>query len=995
MPFYAACLLGFALVLLSCPSFGQQALKRLTVPELSLIREGLPTHQAIARSALEKVQKDERLGQIHTFKERATHLDPFGQLHVRYDQFYRGVRVWDGMAIMHVGSDGQALAPSLSLRRDLKIPVEPNVRQQQAQDTAAADPTVRDFNPNPVRSELVLYPVMGERIGPVRSRPDGKMNAEDVDRYPDYHVLAWHVRMEGLAKEGPISRDFMVDAISGTVIKSWDSLQTAGSIGTGNSEYNGVVTLNTDFVNGVYELRDTTRASAANPYTGATRNETRNMDKSTSGNGTVYSDPDNFWGDGNAYNSGSTTTSANGQTAAVDAAYGLQITWDYYKKVHNWNGIDNLGTAIYNQVHYGSNYANAFWSDSCLCMTYGDGSPSSMNPLTALDVVGHEISHGFTSNTADLVYQDEPGGLNEANSDISAAMVEFYSRGGSGSTIGVVGGNWTIGEQVMINGQPLRYMYKPSKDGISPDEWYPLMGSLNVHYSSGPMNRAFYFLSQGASSISSSDYYTPRLPSGMTGIENDKAARIWFRAMSVYLTPNSYYWDARLASIRAARDLYGSGSAEVAAVKNAFAGINVGAVAAADDTDPTITLYGPDTTSGTMIFNASATDASGIAQVDYYLDGLWWAKVTVAPYTLSLDSTQIVNGDHELRAQARDAAGNVGQSNILAFTSTNLTEQLISNPGIESGSFGWTVSTSGIFQYEASTTNAHSGIYYLKIGGAGTSTTSTATRYAYQSLSLPSAPQTLNVSFWVKITTGETTTTVKNDTLTVRVYNSAGTSMLCRLETTSSSLPVCPTLSNLDVGGYTQKTFDFMAYKGQSIMLVLWSTEDNNALPTTFYVDDISVAATLKDLSPEFSAHPANTTITVGQTAKFNVKVGGFPTPSLQWQKNGVNISGATSSSYTTPSTATYPADNNAKYAVVATNTAGSKTSNAATLTVNIRSRDINSDGVVDILDLASLARAWGATLASSNWNVACDLDGLGATSGIGDTQLNLWLQGW
>jgi Zn-dependent metalloprotease len=976
----AARLLGFALVLFSCPSFGQQPLKRLGAGEFSLISSGLQTRKDLSRAALEKIQKDERLSQIHTFKERAAYLDAFGQVHVRYDQFYRGVRVWDGMAIMHVAPDGNALAPSLALRRDLKISVDPQVRQQQAQATAAADPTVRDFKPNPVGSELVLYPMFGERIGPVRYRPDGKLNAEDIDRYPDYHVLAWHVRMEGLATEGPISRDFMVDAISGTIIKSWNSLQTAGSTGTGKSEFNGVVALDTDFVNGVYELRDTTRAGAANPSTGATRNETRNMDRSTSGYGTVYSDSDSSWGDGAALNSASTTTSDNGQTAAVDAAYGLQKTWDYYKNVHNWNGIDNLGTAIYNRVHYSTNYANASWSDSCRCMTYGDGQPGYMNPLTALDVVGHEITHGFTTSTAALVYSDESGGLNEANSDISAAMVEFYSRGGSGSTIGEVGGNWTIGEQIMVSQSALRYMYKPSKDGTSPDEWNSQLGSLNVHYSSGPMNRAFYFLSQGASGTSNSDYYTSRLPSGMTGIGNDKSARIWFRTMSVYLTPNSTYLDARMASVHAARDLYGSGSAEVAAVKNAFAGINVGAVATADDIDPVITIYSPGTTSGTMTFNTSVTDAGGVTQVDYYLDGLWWATVTAAPYTISLDSTQIVNGDHELRAQARDAGGNLGQSNILAFASANLAEQLILNPGIESGSFAWSVSNSGIIQHEDSTTNGHSGNYYLKIGGVGTSTTSTATRYAYQTLSLPSAPQTMNVSFWLKITTSETAD--QNDTLTIRIYS-------------GSSYSILGTFSNLNAGGYAQQTFDLMPYKGQNIQLVFWSTENNNGLPTTFNVDDISITATLKDLSPEFSTHPANKSVTVGQTTKFEVKVGGSPTPTLQWKRNGVNISGATASSYTTPPTVTYPADSGTRYTVVATNTAGSKTSNAGILTVNIRSRDINSDGVIDILDLAAFARAWGATSSSSNWNAACDLDGLGATSGIGDTHLTLWLQGW
>jgi Zn-dependent metalloprotease len=983
-PIRPAVLISFAFIFLCCPSFGQQALRRPTPPELSLIRSGLQTRRASARTNLEKVQKDERLGQSHTFKEKFSFLDSFGQLHVRYDQYYRGVRVWDGAATMHVGADGRVLSPSLALRRDLKLSIEPRVGQQQAQEAAAADPTLRNFNPNPARSELVLYPMFGERIGPVRSNPGEKLNAEDVDRYPDYHVLAWHVQMKGQSlQEGPVSRDFIVDAISGTILKSWDSLQTEGAIGTGNSEFNGYVNLNTDSINGIYELRDTTRAGAANPSTGVAGNETRNMNAKTSGNGSVYTDPDNSWGNGAAYSTGTITTSDTGQTPAVDAAYGLQITWDYYKNVHNWNGIDNLGTAIYNKVHYSTNYSNAFWDDGCFCMTYGDGSrtgsSSDMYPLTALDVVAHEISHGFTASTANLAYIDEPGGLNEANSDISAAMVEFYARGGGGSTIGESGGTWTVGEQVVVNGTPIRYMYKPSKDGRSPDEWYETMGAINVHYSSGPMNRAFYFLSQGSSGSSGSDFYTPRLPSGMTGVGNDKAARIWFRAMSVYLTPYSFYWDARLASIRAARDLYGSGSAEVAAVKNAFAGINVGAVAGTDDTDPTINIYGPDKSSGTMTFSASAMDAGGVAQVDYYLDGIWWAKRNAAPYTLLLDSTQIDNGDHELRARARDFSGNVGQSDILAFTSVNSTEQLVANSGIEAGTFGWTTAStasSGVIQYESSTNNAHAGNYYMKFGGTGGSYTG----YAYQALSLPSDAKSLNVSIWLKVTTSETTATLKNDTLAVRIYNAAGT-----------SYNVAGTLSNLDAGGYSQRTFDLMSYKGQSILLVLWGTE-NSGLATTFYADDITVTATGDP--PTFSTQPVSKTITVGQTTTFSVAVSGNPAPSLQWQKNGVNIPGATSSSYTTPAV-TYPADNNAGYTVVATNSWASRSSDAAILTVNIRSRDLNGDGIVDVLDLASLARAWNAKPTSGSWNVSCDLDGLGATGGIGDTELDLWILGW
>src|ERR1043165_8459586 len=116
-------------------------------------------------------------------------------------------------------------------------------------------------------------------------------------------------------------------------------------------------------------------------------------------------------------------------------------------------------------------------------MTYGDGDGTTFSPLTAIDVAGHEMTHGVTSRTAGLVYSGESGGLNEATSDIHGTMVEFYSRGGSGSTIGNTGGTWTIGEQLATN--PLRWMYKPSKDGASADAWYSGVGNLDVHYSRG------------------------------------------------------------------------------------------------------------------------------------------------------------------------------------------------------------------------------------------------------------------------------------------------------------------------------------------------------------------------------------------------------------------------------------------------------------------------------------------------------------------------------
>ena len=299
----------------------------------------------------------------------------------------------------------------------------------------------------------------------------------------------------------------------------------------------------------------------------------------TYGDGVLFVSPVPTWGDGLNYESSrGGTRSENGQTAAVDAHFGLQTSWDFYKNILHRNGIDGQGSTPHNLVHYSKDYDNAFWSDQCFCMTYGDG--ATFKTLTALDVVGHEVSHGLCHTTADLGYSGETGGLNEANSDIFGTMISFYAKGaqGQGPTVPDQGGRWCIGYDLQTPDfpHPLRYMQKPSLDGFSPDAWSPNLDNLDVHYSSGPMNRAFYFMSQGSSSNKREDTYSAYLPQGMKGIGNDKALRIWWRTLSTRLTPSSRYVDARNGAVRAAQELFGKSAKEVTAVRKAFRAINVG-----------------------------------------------------------------------------------------------------------------------------------------------------------------------------------------------------------------------------------------------------------------------------------------------------------------------------------------------------------------------------------------------------------------------------------
>jgi hypothetical protein len=432
---------------------------------------------------------------------------------------------------------------------------------------------------------------------------------------------------------------------------------------------------------------------------------------------------------------------------------------------------------------------------------------------------------------SNLTYSGESGGLNEAHSDIHGTMVEFYSRGGSGSTIGETGGNWLIGEQLSTT--PLRFMIKPSKDGTSPNAWSATLKNLDVHYSSGPMNRAFYFLSQGASKVSTDDSYSTYLPSGMTGIGNDKAARIAFRALTTKMVSSTNYAGARTAFLAAATDLYGATSDEYAAVENAFAGINVGKVhGGGDSIPPTTALTAPTagaTLTGTVTVTATAMDNIGVTKVEFYAGTKLIGTDTTSPYSISWDTSTVANGSNALTTKAYDADGNVGTSAAVNVTVSNMgggtcttASQLLVNPDFESGATGWTT-TAGVID-NSDPANAHGGAWVAWLNGYG----KTRTDSAYQQVTIPSTACSAKLSFWLLIDTAEVGSTAY-DKLVVSVTDTSGT-VLAKLAT----------YSNVNAGPYVQKTFDLAAYKGKTIRILFKGTEDASA-GTSFLIDDTAV----------------------------------------------------------------------------------------------------------------------------------------------------------
>ncbi|MEU9546055.1 MULTISPECIES: M4 family metallopeptidase [Streptomyces] len=460
--------------------------------------------------------------------------DADGTVHTRYERTYNGLPVLGGDLVVHESKAGKTEGVTKAVKTAIKVAsLKPQVTTAKAEKqaltaakAAGSEKTTADRAPRKV-------------IWAATGKP----------------TLAYETVVGGLQDDGtPNELHVITDAATGKKLYEYQGIET----GTGKTLYSGTVTLNTTLSGSTYQLTDGTRGG----------HKTYNKSHTTTSSaGTLFTDADDTWGTGAA------SSSTTDQTAAADAAYGAQVTWDFYKNTFGRSGIKNNGVAAYSRVHYGSAYVNAFWDDSCFCMTYGDGSGNT-HPLTSIDVAGHEMSHGVTANTAGLNYSGESGGLNEATSDIFGTGVEFYANNASDP------GDYLIGEKININGDgtPLRYMDKPSKDGGSADNWSSSVGGLDVHYSSGVANHFFYLLSEGsgAKTINGVSYNSPTYNgAAVTGIGRDKALQIWYKALTTYFTSTTNYKSARTGTLSAASALYGSTSTEYKAVAAAWTAVNV------------------------------------------------------------------------------------------------------------------------------------------------------------------------------------------------------------------------------------------------------------------------------------------------------------------------------------------------------------------------------------------------------------------------------------
>ena len=359
----------------------------------------------------------------------------------------------------------------------------------------------------------------------------------------------------------PTSTRHFIDARTGAVLLSYEDLKTADVpvVGLGTGVWEDLKKLQTSFDGTEFLAVDGTRPARIRTY-----DMRYDIESWFFGNdaGFVAKSGDNQWSDG----------------ATTDAHAYAGLTYDYYAQRHDHWGIDAQNLPVRSYVHILADYVNAFWDDSTSSMTYGDGGWLGgvlYRPFSgALDVVGHELSHGVTHYSWDGIYQDESGALNEAFSDIMGTGVEFMWEPPGDARKHA---DYWMGEDLCEGFAPLncafRSLANPSLLG-DPDHYaVRYLGSEDnggVHINCGIATHAFFLLVEGG---------TNRI-SGKTvvGLGSDRrgdAERIFYRGFTRYLTPAATFSDARAATLQAAEELFGAGSDEMLRTAEAWTAVGV------------------------------------------------------------------------------------------------------------------------------------------------------------------------------------------------------------------------------------------------------------------------------------------------------------------------------------------------------------------------------------------------------------------------------------
>jgi len=523
---------ALSFIVFSAGAQNERQLPQKQFPSLMRLTQKVNLSQAqnLLRSNLQ-------LSSAESYRLADTQVDELGFTHQKYQQYFKSVKVEGGEYIIHARS---GMIESMSGHYG-------NVAADFDVNAAVSSGAALDAAMRHVGAKTYAWEARVNKGFEGYTKPAGELVIISDPSVRDRQVLAY--KLDVYAAE-PVYRAWVyIDAKSGAYITEESRIHETNTSATASTLYNGSRSITADYTGSGYRLRQTVSGGGVETYS---LNNGTNYNSATD----ITSGSSNFTGD---------------QTAN-QAHWGAERTYDYYMSTHGRNSYNNSGGVIRSYVHYSNNYVNAYWDGSR--MTYGDGDGSSYGPLVSLDICGHEITHGVTEYSANLVYQKESGALNESFSDIFGECIENYARGNN---------DWLMGDDIGIGGSgALRSMSNPNQFGdpdtyggtnwinpnCSPSQFNDYCG---VHTNSGVQNKWFYILAAGESGTNDigSSY-------SVTGLGLTKAARIAYRNLTVYLTSSSTYAAARAGAIQSAIDLYGADSPEVIATTNAWYAVGVG-----------------------------------------------------------------------------------------------------------------------------------------------------------------------------------------------------------------------------------------------------------------------------------------------------------------------------------------------------------------------------------------------------------------------------------
>ncbi|MEI7595833.1 MAG: M4 family metallopeptidase [Bacteroidota bacterium] len=490
-----------------------------------------------ASQLFENYKSEFSLGADDKMNLSSVSTDKLGQKHYKYQQYYKGLPIFGSVVAVHE-ENNRVKTMNGFIIKGLNKSSSPILSEKEAINNALVIVAATKYKWEDAKAEQMLKSAKNDNNATYYPKAKLVWYSRNTKANASSFKLAYQVEVYAI---NPLSKQmFFIDALNGQVINKINTLKNVDVPGVATTKYNGVQTIRVDSISpNSFRLRETTHGNGIETYS-----LNNGMDNTA------------------AVDITNTTNNWTVDQVANGAHWAAAVSYNYYNQVHSRNSYDDLGSKIINYVHYGTNTQNAFWDGSSL--TFGDGG-GSYTAFTSLDICGHEFTHGVTEHTANLIYQDESGALNEAMSDIFATCIEFF---------GDATPNYTMGEDIgpafrsmvdpKANQQPTTYLGEYWQTDSTTDNG-------GVHQNNSVGNYWFYLLAVGDTGVNDNN-----VSYQIQGIGMNKAERIVYRMLSVYLTESSQYMDAYQASLEAAKDLYGECSIEYKAVAEAWYAVGVG-----------------------------------------------------------------------------------------------------------------------------------------------------------------------------------------------------------------------------------------------------------------------------------------------------------------------------------------------------------------------------------------------------------------------------------